>query len=107
MRQLFRFSTNCAPEWLAQSGTASVAVRTSMSRWTKAGSVAGRAAKVGACITKFWSPAPLRYAIESLEPRRTSEGIGAMRGAFGWQSPLTEAPNRFADLWVAPLLRGR
>jgi len=107
MRPLFRFSTNCAPEWFARIGTASVAVRTSMSRWTNAGSVAGRAAKAAAWTTRFWSPAPSRCAIESLEPRRTSEGMGAMRGAFGWQSPLTEAPNRFADLWVAPSLRGR
>ena len=107
MRQLFKFSTNCAQEWFARTRTASVAVRTSMSRWTKAGSAVGHAAKVGAFTTRFWSPVPLRCAIESLEPRRTSEGMGAMRDAFGWQSPLTEAPNRFADLWVAPSLRGR
>src|SRR5208337_5467313 len=27
-----------------------------------------------------------------IAPRRTSEKMGAMRGAFGWRSPLTEAP---------------
>jgi hypothetical protein len=51
--------------------------------------------------------APLRCAIGSLEPRRTSERMGAMRGAFGWQLPLTVAPNRFVDLSMAPSLRGR
>jgi hypothetical protein len=57
IRQLFRFSTS----------------------WTKAGSAAGHAARVGAFTTKFWSPAPLRCAIGSLEPRRISEGMDAMR----------------------------
>jgi hypothetical protein len=33
--------------------------------------------------------------------------MGAMRGAFDWQSPPTEAPNRFVDLSTAPSLRGR
>ena len=64
-------------------------------------------AKAEAFTTRFWSPAPLRCAIGSLEPRRTSERMGAMRGAFGWQSPRTEAPNRFVDLLMAPSLRGR
>ena len=49
----------------------------------------------------------LRCAIGSLEPRRTSERMGAMRGAFGWQLPLTVAPNRFVGLSMAPSLRGR
>src|SRR5450755_2571688 len=31
----------------------------------------------------------------------------AMRGAFGWQLPLTVAPNRFVGLSMAPSLRGR
>jgi len=30
---------------------------------------------------------------------------GAMQGAFGWRSPLTEAPDRFVNLLMAPLLR--
>lgn len=83
MRQLFRFSTNCASAWSARTKTASVAVRTSMSRWTKPGSGVGHAAKAEAFTTRFWSPAPLRCAIGSLEPRRTNERMGAMRGAFG------------------------
>ena len=33
--------------------------------------------------------------------------MGAMRGACGWRSPLTEAPNPFADLSLARSLRGR
>ena len=61
----------------------------------------------GACTTKFWSPAPSRCAIASLEPRGTSETMGAMRGACGWRSPLTEAPNPFADLSMARSLRRR
>lgn len=60
-----------------------------------------------ACTTKFWSPAPSRCAIASLEPRGTSETMGAMRGACGWRSPLTEAPNPFADLSMARSLPGR
>src|SRR5271166_5399565 len=99
--------TNCAPEWSARTRIASVAARTSMSRWTKPGSAVGHAAKAEAFTTRFWSPAPLRCAIGSLEPRRTSERMGAMRGAFGWQSSLTEAPNRFVDLSMAPSLPGR
>ena len=31
--------------------------------------------------------------------------MGAMRGACGWRSPLTEAPNPFADLSIARSLR--
>ena len=103
----FRSFTNCAPEWSARTRIASVAARTSMSRWTKPGSAVGHAAKAEAFTTRFWSPAPLRCAIGSLEPRRTSERMGAMRGAFGWQLPLTVAPNRFVDLSMAPSLRGR
>ena len=67
--------------------------------------IGGRTAE--ACATKFWSPAPSRCAIASLEPRGTSETMGAMRGACGWRSPLTEAPNPFADLSMARSLRGR
>src|SRR6202521_1182571 len=82
-------------------------LRAGMVRPTKPGSAVGHAAKAEAFTTRFWSPAPLRCAIGSLEPRRTSERMGAMRGAFGWQLPLTVAPNRFVDLSMAPSLRGR
>src|SRR6202163_2251331 len=106
-RQPFRSFTNCAREWSARTRIASVAARTSMSRWTKPGSAVGHAAKAEAFTTRLWSPAPLRCAIGSLEPRRTCERMGAMRGAFGWQLLLTVAPNRFVGLSMAPSLRGR
>ena len=86
---------------------ASGVARTNTSKWTKPGSAAAHAAKAEACTTKFWSPAPSRCAIASLEPRGTSETMGAMRGACGWRSPLTEAPNPFADLSMARSLRRR
>jgi Transposase zinc-ribbon domain len=51
----------------------------------------------------------------AVEARRRKPGtgqdkglrMGAMRGAFGWQSPLTEAPDRFVGLSMAPSLRER
>src|SRR5271165_5002824 len=104
MRQPSRSSISFAPEWSARTRIASGVARTNTSKWTKPGSAAAHAAKAEACTTKFWSPAPSRCAIASLEPRGTSETMGAMRGACGWRSPLTEAPNPcgFVDGAVAP-----
>jgi ISXO2-like transposase domain len=43
------------------------------------GSAAAHAAKAEACTTKFWSPAPSRCAIASLEPRKRNDGRYAGR----------------------------
>ena len=56
---------------------------------------------------KFLVACAVEVRLASLEPRGTSETMGAMRGACGWRSPLTEAPNPFADLSMARSLRGR
>src|SRR5271157_2070750 len=72
MKQPSRSSISFAPEWSDRTRIASGVARTNTSKWTKPGSAAARAAKAEACTTKFWSPAPSRCAIASLEPRGTS-----------------------------------
>ena len=70
------------------------------------GSAAGHAVTVGAFTTMFWSPAPLRCAIGSPEPRRISEGMDAMRGEFVLPSSPTEAESRLVDSLMALSFQG-
>src|SRR5271166_5191204 len=80
MRQPSRSSISFAPEWSARARIASGVARTNTSKWTKPGSAAAHAAKTEACTTKFWSPAPSRCAIASLEPHGTKRNDGRYAG---------------------------
>jgi len=102
----FQILHNSAPEWSARTKIVSVG-RANEHVEVDETWVGGRTRGEGERSPQVLSPALLRRAIGSLEPRRTSERMGAMQGAFGWRSPLTEAPDRFVNLLMAPLLRGR
>jgi Transposase zinc-ribbon domain len=89
-RPPFRSSTSSALQCFAPIGIASAVARTSMSRSTKLGSAATRAAKAGAFTTRPSSLAPSRCGVARPEPRKICERTDATPDAFGSPSPPTE-----------------
>jgi Transposase zinc-ribbon domain len=89
-RPPFRSSTSSPLECFDPIGIASPVARTSMSRSTKLGSAAARAAKAGAFTTRPSSLAPSRCGVARPEPRKICERTDATPDAFGSPSPPTE-----------------